>query len=128
MVAHSFPSPHRLTFIHVHELCDICDTNIHTHYSFAYRTDRFYGWLVCDNCTENDNLTNVRNFWVKPLEELEHIFGTSIKISRSSGKIDDGWIFYTDAVWNYEHREFITYIRKNDLQKSVRLSTIIDLN
>lgn len=121
------PKPHRLTFIHKDDLCDICEKKKHTHYSHIGPYENFYGWLVCDYCRKN-NLDNLKKYWVKSLQNLVQDYGPLVKVRHNAGKIEDGWKFYADAVWNPEYKDYLITLTKRDLQITVTLSTIHDLN
>lgn len=123
----AFP-PRRLTFICETDKCDICDQNTYTKTKTVFSRD---GWLCCDDCYKKTLI--LTDFWFRSKTDIVTLLGSEIvKVRRSSGEIDDGWIVCDGIFYNCKHDDFIVPLTKSVdqrfMNKDVPLKTLISIN
>ena len=107
--------PHRLTFL-ARGKCDVCTGKgkelVHTY------GNRYFGWETCnaDSCNEI-----IRGWYDKttiPNRLLLQRFGDNIRIQRSSGEIEPGWVVFGDAHLEDANGPFWVKVKNEGLHMS----------
>ncbi len=86
------PEPFRLVMIKCKDFCQFCpypSGDVYSHYiNFDYK----FGFLSCTECCEKAEAAIVDWFGTKAYGAANHLQNREIKISRSSGIFESGWI------------------------------------
>lgn len=119
--------PHRIAF-QDRGKCDICDKQgkivINTN------TNHFFGWTSCGNENCNETIQKYYDNTTITLENLHKKYGKYIKIKRSNGTTEYGWVIISDAHKEEEDGPYWLKVRelKNHLTKEVTIAHIEEVN
>ena len=116
--------PHRLSFLST-TICDICQTdNADTTQVSVNEKEKRVGWNICGK----ESCQKVMREWkaeaIIPEARLTEALGEKVRVMRSSGLMQSGWIISGDAI--YSNQEWIITVRlsERELKKIVTLEEL----
>ena len=112
--------PHRIYLLD--QLCDVCSKPS----SDTLHVDKnpFVGYVVCgaETCVARAR-ANMRRATIS-MSDLKQMLGDTVRVVRTSGRLEDGWSVYGAAYKEGPNAPFLVRVRKGNEVKCVDLSQL----
>ena len=123
--------PRRLTFIQVEDMCMFCDYPKGKTLTYMVYPEMLMGYISCPNC--ESKAEEAIKIWNEQLSygRVHYLKGKDIRIKRSSGEIEYGWMMDNPIVCFSQDngRETIHCYNKNqDIGKNCYVDDLLILN
>ncbi len=125
------PEPFRLVMIKYKDFCQFCSHPFGEVYTHWINFDYKFGFLSCTECCEKAEAAIVDWFGTKAYGAANHLQDKEIKVFRSSGIVESGWILDKSNPFVEEVEGFnCVHVIKSDntYTKWCKLDELVELN